>query len=83
MVDLCVFLTDKEKLTYEVVNLCDNLPTNIAKLKYLRGLLKKFKSEPGMFIHFVVSVIFANNTEYLLILVLFFPTSYRQIRESW
>ncbi|CAB5391495.1 unnamed protein product [Rhizophagus irregularis] len=46
MVDLCVFLTDKEKLTYEVVNLCDNLPTNIAKLKYLRGLLKKFKSEP-------------------------------------
>ncbi|GBB90186.1 hypothetical protein RclHR1_17070005 [Rhizophagus clarus] len=32
------------------------------------------------FIFFVFSVLFANNTKYLLILVLFFPASYRQTR---
>ncbi len=40
---------------------------------YFKDLLKS-----GMFSH--SRVIFANNTEYLLILVLFFPASYRQTR---
>ena len=40
---------------------------------YLKDLLKS-----GMFS--LSRVIFANNTEYLLILVLFFPASYRQTR---
>ena len=87
-VNLYLFLTGNEKtiltgnetMLAGVENLCNRLPTNSAKLKYLRGLSKKSKSESGMFIHYVFSVIFANNTEYLLILVLFFPASYRQIR---
>ena len=78
-VNLYLFLTGNETMLAEVENLCNRLPTNSAKLKYLRGLSKKSKSESGMFIHYVFSVIFANNTEYLLILVLFFPASYRQI----
>ena len=60
--------------------------TNENKLAYLRTFLKPgtfFLSKCGLafgFIFSFFSVIFANNTEYLLILVLFFPASYRQTR---
>ncbi|GBB94480.1 hypothetical protein RclHR1_23620002 [Rhizophagus clarus] len=73
-VNLYVYLTGNETVLAEVENLCNRLQTNSSKLKYLRGLSKK--SGSGMLLCF--SVIFANNTEYLLILVLFFPASYRQ-----
>ena len=72
VVDLYLFLTGNETILAEVENLCNRLPTNSAKLKYLRGLSKKSKSESSMFVRYVFSVISANNTEYLLILVLFF-----------
>ena len=78
--NLFIYLTGNDNILVEVENLCNRLPTNSAKLKYLKGLSKKSKSESGMFISYVFSVIFANNTEYLLILVLFFPASYRQPR---
>ena len=45
-----------------------------------RGYLKSLISTPGMLYSCPHRVIFANNTEYLLILVLFFPASYRQTR---
>jgi hypothetical protein len=77
-VNLYLYLTGNGTILAEVENICNLLQTNSAKLKYLRGLLKK--SGSGMFLRFVFSVIFANNTEYLLILVLFFPASYRQTR---
>ena len=55
-----------------------NLDTDKDKLAYLRTYLRLFLSLTG-FIETcgltLVSVIFANNTEYLLILVLFFPAS--------
>ncbi|GBB93925.1 hypothetical protein RclHR1_22560002 [Rhizophagus clarus] len=38
------------------------------------------RSKKYSLIFFVFFIIFANNTEYLLILVLFFPASYRQTR---
>ena len=80
--DLYSFLTGcNESTLIQVEKLCNRSPTNSAKLKYLRRLSKKSKSESGMFIRYVFSVIFANNnTEYLLILVLFFSASYRQTR---
>ena len=43
-----------------------------------RGYLKSLISTPGMLYSRPHCVIFANNTEYLLILVLFFPASYHQ-----
>src|SRR5687767_11890380 len=45
-----------------------------------RGFLKSLISTPGMLYSRPHRVIYANNTEYLLILVLFFPASYRQTR---
>ncbi|CAI2182544.1 5930_t:CDS:2, partial [Funneliformis geosporum] len=44
-VDLYFFLTGNETMLAEVDNLCNRLPTNSAKLKYLRRLSKKSKSE--------------------------------------
>ena len=72
--NLFVYLTGNNDTTLaEVENLCNHFQTNSAKLKYLRWLSLKTKSESGMFIRFVFSVIFANNTEYLLILVIVKP----------
>ena len=44
------------------------------------GYLKSFISTPGMLHSRPHRVIFANNTDYLPIVVLFFPASYRQTR---
>jgi hypothetical protein len=61
-VNLYIFLTGNKTALAEVEYFCDHLQTKSAKLKYLRGLSNKSKSESGMFIRFVFSVIFANNT---------------------
>ena len=45
-----------------------------------RGYLKSLITTPGMLHSRPHRVIFTNNNEYLLILVLFFPASYRQTR---
>ncbi|GBC04256.1 hypothetical protein RclHR1_05590011 [Rhizophagus clarus] len=53
---------------------------DINKLHNQRSLSIKFKEEVSELHSRPNRVIFANNTEYLLILVLFFPASYRQTR---
>ena len=73
LVNLFEYLTVKDTNKSDVEKFLASCPSNNAKLSYLRAISKK--SESGMF---VSPVIFANNTEYLLILVLFFPASYRQ-----
>ena len=48
--------------------------------KEIGKLISQIRGGKKLHFFFVFSVIFANNTEYLLILVLFFPASYRQTR---
>ncbi|GBB90039.1 hypothetical protein RclHR1_01690024 [Rhizophagus clarus] len=58
----------------DILDLISTLTNDKEKLNYL----KKFLT--GIFLKLLF--IFANNTEYLLILVLFFPASYRQTRSK-
>jgi hypothetical protein len=72
------YLTYKDNATLaRVEKYLVSSPNSITKLLYLRALL-----EDGMFLQFVFSVIFANNTEYLHNLVLFFPAFYCQTRRA-
>src|SRR3954452_20306104 len=64
-----LFTNNPEKRT-EAERILPTCEDNEEIVAYFKDLIK-----PGMFSH--SRVIFANNTEYLLILVLFFPASYR------
>lgn len=79
VVDLYILFTGDKTMLTKVIIFCKYLQTNCAKFKYLRGLLMKSKFEFDIFICFFFSVIFANNTKYLLNFVLFFFAFYCQI----
>src|SRR4051812_23696062 len=87
-------VNEEEKL--DIINKCKNVNINIGvelggvELPTISMSSNEFITQPDLqHAHIIVqlsagkrtsSVIFANNTEYLLILVLFFPASYRQTR---
>src|SRR4051794_27148572 len=70
---LRTFFTQNPEKRTEAELILPTCGSNEEVVAYLKDLLKS-----GMFS--LSRVIFANNTEYLLILVLFFPASYRQTR---
>jgi len=74
--DLCFFFTNNPEKKTEAESILSTCKGE-RMAPYLKSLLK-----PGMFSLSCVSLfaLFANNTEYLLILVLFLPASYHQTR---
>ncbi|GBB94752.1 hypothetical protein RclHR1_24090001 [Rhizophagus clarus] len=70
--ELRKFFTVEVTQRKDILDLISTLTNDREKLNYLKEFLT------GIFLKLLF--IFANNTEYLLILVLFFPASYRQTR---